>query len=30
MVMVRRLTFTILSMNGRREISPGPDPSPPG
>src|SRR5512132_863721 len=30
MVMVRRLTFTILSMNGMSRTSPGPDPSPPG
>ena len=30
MVMVRRLTFTILSTKGMRRIRPGPDPSPPG
>jgi hypothetical protein len=29
-VMVRRLTFTILSMNGISSTSPGPEPSPPG
>src|SRR5512146_1095596 len=30
MVMVRRLTFTILSMNGMSRTRPGPEPSPPG
>src|SRR4029453_12862363 len=30
MVMVRRLTLTILSTKGRRRTSPGPEPSPPG
>ena len=30
MVIVRRLTFTILSMKGIRRTSPGPEPSPPG
>src|SRR6266852_4494306 len=30
MVMVRRLTFTILSMNGISSTRPGPEPSPPG
>jgi len=29
-VIVRRLTFTILSMNGIRSTRPGPVPSPPG
>src|SRR5262245_2958178 len=29
-VIVRRLTFTILSMNGTSSTSPGPEPSPPG
>src|SRR6185436_8003080 len=30
MVMVRRLTLTILSTKGSRSTSPGPEPSPPG
>src|SRR5215813_4796135 len=30
MVIVLRLTFTILSMNGMSSTSPGPEPSPPG
>src|SRR5262245_27492311 len=30
MVIVRRLTLTILSMNGMSRIRPGPEPSPPG